>query len=38
MEGGESKAGMDYRMVKIMCLLEGSYPIQGDHSWHFTGV
>lgn len=36
---GESKAGIDYRTVKIMCFLEGGHTLErGSEREHFRGV
>lgn len=29
---------LDYRIIKIMCSLEGGYAFQGYYLWHFKGV
>lgn len=34
----KAKQGLGYRIVKIMCSLEGGYPFEGYSFWHLKGV
>lgn len=38
MKWEKARWGLDYRIVKIMCSLEGGYAFEGYYFWQFKDV